>query len=235
MQMQVSVASQLSFLAAKDARVAQMLSALDHVDPLSRNSTKGSSPSASSPSANAPEAPSEPCSGVRAGNDLELDTYATSSNRSKSSKDFQLQKLPLVQHLPDMLQTLSSLVLPLLPQLWEYFPSREHLQISSDRTARIVSVNSFERAEDTDLDETAKRFESGTALYPLISLINHSDSHNVHFLPHNDRAKADAKDVGHPPRVVLASRAISAGEELQICYTRDKNALKQKWNIGAGC
>ena len=143
----VSVTSQLSFLAAKDPGVAQVLAILGHVEPVCRS--RKSTPSSCSVSCTtAPESSCQRCSGVQEGSDLEPDGPTSFSEHSKTSQHVKLEKPPLVSHLADMLQTLSSLVLPLLPQLWQYFPSREHVQISSERTARIVSVNSYGQAED---------------------------------------------------------------------------------------
>lgn len=215
--------SQLSYLAAKDARIAQALSGLDHIDFI-RSSGQQASSSRSDHSV-ASMKKNNKSSGVQE-NGPETDCRASTA---KDSKNLKPQKLPLVQHLPDMLQTLSPLVLPLLPQLWQYFPSREHLQISGDRAARIVSVNCFNDVEEQVQDKSK---ESGTTLYPLISLINHSGSPNVHFLPRNYQATEEAQGIGRAPAILVAARAISPGDELQICYTEDKKALSTKWGIG---
>jgi hypothetical protein len=218
---QVSVASQLSFLAAKDARAAQTLCMLDDVDLfITRRNRKVP---ADTDTAAANKASDQPLS-VQHANDLEPEDIGA----SQGTKDADEHKLPLV-HLPDMLQTLSSLVLPLLPQLWEYFPSNERVQVSGDKAKRIVSVNSFGR-------EKGKRqglFDSGTVVYPLISLINHSDHPNVRFLHQSEaNEKQVSKQIGRHLAILVATRPIRPGDELLICYSLDRKILSQKWGIG---
>lgn len=135
------------------------------------------------------------------------------------------KKLTQLVHIPDMLQALSSLVLPLLPQLWQYFPVHEHVKLSGERVSRICSVNCF----------GAKRNGTGSWLFPLVSLINHSNSPNLGIMPNNERAVEDAHDLGRPPTVLIAERAIAPGDELTVAYHRDRETLKTKWGIQEPC
>jgi hypothetical protein len=149
---------------------------------------------------------------------------ACTQSRSRSSLHQEADRLELV-HLPDMLQTLSPLVLPLLPQLYQYVSPGEQVQLPPDRVQRICSVNAHGLSGNDD-----NILEGTSTIYPLVSLMNHSSSPNCQMLPASKYFVHDDA-LGGAPVMVVAVQPIRAGDELTICYHEDERVLRDKWGI----
>lgn len=117
----------------------------------------------------------------------------------------------------EMLQHLSPRVLPLLPQLFEYVPQRERFQLSALRIDRMCSVNCH--GSDEGLSHSS-------ALYPAISLINHSARPNCTLLGPTGFARKQGCLLA-----VRADESIGMGQELTLRYLPDESQVRKKWGI----
>lgn len=146
---------------------------------------------------------------------------------SSSESDGKLK----LAHLPDMVQHLSSLVLPLLPQLWEYFPQSERVFLSAERVRRVCSVNCFGPSHSSNEDEPSMDspgYIQGIChfgLYPVAALMNHSTTPNVRIGMLLMEGEARRSLLG------LQIYRSSPGDELTICYSSNATLLKEKWGI----
>mmetsp|Transcript_28017 Transcript_28017/g.42149 ORF Transcript_28017/g.42149 Transcript_28017/m.42149 type:complete len:145 (-) Transcript_28017:2199-2633(-) len=113
--------------------------------------------------------------------------------------------------LNDLMPNLS-LSPPFLPTHHEYHPEGEKVEFNSDRIGAIVSTNSH---------GTASNFEytkgSDAALYPAVSMFNHSTNPTCVLDASSDCAK------------VIVKANVKAGEELSICYHPDEDLVRRKW------
>lgn len=84
------------------------------------------------------------------------------------------------------------------------------------------------------------------ALYPVISLMNHSSSSNCTNMPAcAARQQLQAQGAGQPrssnaratqsrergPAAVVTTQAVRKGEELTVTYLSDPAAVRKKWGI----
>jgi len=113
--------------------------------------------------------------------------------------------------LNDLMPNLS-LSPPFLPTHHEYHPEGEKVEFNSDRIGAIVSTNSY---------GTVSNFEytkgSDAALYPAVSMFNHSTNPTCVLDASSDFAK------------VIVKANVKAGEELSICYHPDEDLVRRKW------
>eukprot|EP00927_Polykrikos_kofoidii_P065183 TRINITY_DN60971_c0_g1_i1.p1 TRINITY_DN60971_c0_g1~~TRINITY_DN60971_c0_g1_i1.p1 ORF type:complete len:531 (+),score=64.86 TRINITY_DN60971_c0_g1_i1:242-1834(+) len=142
--------------------------------------------------------------------------------------------------LEQLLDQLSTRVLPLLLQRPEFVPAAERIKLDQKRVSAIINVNShgwslegsallesgdigavlLKGIPDTALDEDT------VELYPAISLINHANEPNCLLLPL-------AREEQIRAMVVIARFALPAATELTISYSSDPVELKRKWGIEA--
>ena len=132
------------------------------------------------------------------------------------------------------LDSLQASVLPLLLQQAEFFSATERLELSYARIHGVVNVNvhgdskesmrNWQAGKSQANSRANRLFGGSTALYPAVSMINHSNEPNCVLLPffNEDEPKGMA---------VSARRHISRGEELTLAYLDDPEAVKAKWGI----
>jgi hypothetical protein len=108
-----------------------------------------------------------------------------------------------------------SLSSPFLPTHYDYHPEREKLEFNSDRIGAIVSTNSHGNKSNFEFKNLKKG--SDAALYPAVSMFNHSANPTCVL----DAGKGCAK--------VIVKANVKAGEELTICYHPDENVVHRNW------
>ena len=114
-------------------------------------------------------------------------------------------------HLNDLIPSLSSSP-AFLPTHHEYYPGEETVGFNSDRIDAIVATNSHGAGS---VKECSKG--SDAALYPAISMFNHSAKPTCDLVATSGCAK------------VIVNAKVKAGEELSICYHPDENVVRRRW------
>jgi hypothetical protein len=104
-----------------------------------------------------------------------------------------------------------------LPTHHEYYPGAEKVGFNSDRIDAIVSTNSHGTRSSVKDSEFLRLKGSDAALYPAVSMFNHSAKPNCYL----DAASGCAK--------VIVNSNVKAGEELSICYHPDENVVRRVW------
>lgn len=117
--------------------------------------------------------------------------------------------------LDDLMPNLSSSP-AFLPTHHEYYSGGEQAEFNSDRIDAIVSTDSHGTSHSQD-NKTSILGSKTTALYPAVSMFNHSADPNCYV----DAASGCAK--------VIVNSNVKAGEELSICYHPDENVVRRVW------
>ena len=113
--------------------------------------------------------------------------------------------------LDDLMPQISSTP-ALLPTHHDFFPGEERVSFNSDRIGAIVSTNSHGNGSNFEFMNG-----SDSALYPALSMFNHSANPNCIL------------DVSGTCAKVIVKANVKACDELLICYHPDESVVRRKW------